>query len=99
MERSNSPATRAYPVNTTILRSLFNVLNVNHPSLGYLQQHTIHLTILAFFWLLRPAEYLYSPDSAEYRSQAFCLRNVTFTIRGTVYSAIDAPLNDENGEP
>ena len=98
MDRSDSPATRAYPVNTTILRSLVHVLDVDHPTLGYLQQHTIHLTILAFFWILRPAEYLYSPDSAESRSQAFCLRDVTFTIRGKVYSAIDAPLNDENGE-
>jgi hypothetical protein len=64
--------------------------------LGYLQQHTIQLIILAFFWLLRPTEYLYS-TTAESRSQAFRLCDVTFTIHGRVYVALNAPLHDKNG--
>jgi hypothetical protein len=57
------------------------VLDVDDPVLGYLQQHTIQLIILAFFWLLRPAEYLYS-TTTESHSLAFRLCDVTFTIHG-----------------
>jgi hypothetical protein len=96
MERDDDLASRAYPVNITIIRELFLVLDVDDPVLGYLQQHTIQLIILAFFWLLRPAEYLYS-TTTESRSQAFRLCDVTFTIYGRVYVALDAPLHEENG--
>jgi hypothetical protein len=98
LERTDEPASRAYPVNVTILRKLPEALDRGHPIHGSLQEHTIQLTILAFFWLLRPAEYLHSPDSAESRSQAFRLQDATFTINGRVYSAVDAPLHDEKGE-
>ena len=99
MERADDPASRAYPANVTILRRLPRALDLDHPTLGPLQLHTIHLVTVAFFWLLRPAEYLLSPDSAESRSQAFHLCDVTFTIRGRICPAPDAPLNDETGTP
>ena len=99
MERTDDPASRAYPVNVTILRQLFLALDLQHPELGGLQHHTIQLCIVAFFWLLRPAEYLLSPDSAESRSQAFRLCDVTLTIHDKVYAAPDAPLYDEKADP
>ena len=97
LEREDDPTSRSYPVNTTILRQLTKVLDLQHEELGYLQQHTIHLIVIAFFWLLRPAEYLHSPD-AESRSQAFRLCDVTFTVRDKVVSALEVSLHDENGE-
>jgi hypothetical protein len=95
MERDNDPASRAYPVNITIILELFSVLDVDDPVLGSLQQHTIQLIILAFFWLLRPAKYLYS-TTTESRRQAFCLCDVTFTMHDQVFAALDAPLQDKN---
>ena len=51
------------------------------------------LTIVGFFWLLRPAEYTHS-TTPESRSQAFKFRDLYFTIDDTVYCAPTAPLNE-----
>jgi hypothetical protein len=70
------------------------VLDTSHPKFGTLNNHVILLTIIAFYWLLRPAEYL-NPETPDSRSQAFLLRNIHFTMDGKVYNAIHAPLYDE----
>ena len=59
------------------------------------------LCIAAFFWLMRPAEYLgYSSrddDGARSsRSEAFRLEDITFTIRGVATLATTASLNEMN---
>ena len=50
---------RAYPANVTILHGLYNVLDTEHANAGQIKKSIIVLIIAAFFWLLRPAEYLY----------------------------------------
>ena len=96
LSKEDDPSVRAYPANVTILRGLFEALDTEHPEFGILNRHVQLLTIVAFYWLLRPAEYLNSPD-AESRSQAYLLRDIHFTINDTVYNAADpnCPLNDE----
>ena len=94
LQRDDDPDSRSYPANILIIRELYEVLDIDHAVMGVLNKQIIDLIIVAFFWLLRPAEYLNSPD-AESRSQAFRLCDVTFTIRGKVYPAPTAPLNDE----
>ena len=96
LRNEDPPESRSYPVNITIIRELWDALDLDHKRLGYLQTHTIDLIVVAFFWLLRPAEYLLTPD-AEGRSQAFRLCDVQFTIKNRIHSALDAPLHDENG--
>jgi hypothetical protein len=70
-----------------------NELDVNDALHGQANRHAIDLSITAFYWLLRPAEYTLS--TAE-RSQAFRLCDVAFSIGDTVYSATNASLNDVN---
>ena len=96
MSKEDDPSCRSYPVNIPILRGLFNILDTEDATYGTLNRHVQLITVVAFYWLLRPAEYLHSPD-AESRSQAFRLQDVTFTIRGTVHNAASptCPLNDE----
>ena len=89
----DDPPSRAYPVNTTILRQLWDILDTRHPEDGPTNAHVIDLIIVAFFWLLRPAEYTYS-STPEARTQAFEFQHIHFTIRGRTYSAPTAPLND-----
>ena len=95
LEKEDDPAGRSYPVNVTILRALFTTLDVLHRDFGTLNRHIQNLIVVAFFWLLRPAEYLNS-ESAESRSQAFRFQDIHFTIDGKVYNACNAPLHDEN---
>ena len=92
---NDEPPTRAYPCNVTIIRDLFEALDLNDPTYGALNRRVIDLIIVAFFWLARPAEYLEEPGS-QARSEAFKLRDIVLTMGGTVYSAPTAPLNDEN---
>jgi len=94
LNKQDGPSGRSYPVNITILRALHDVLDTDHPKFGTLNSHVILLCIIAFYWLLRPAEYL-NPETAESRSQAFRLRDIHFTIDGKVYNAVKAPLYDE----
>ena len=98
LERDDDPASRAYPANITILRGLIDALDVDDPQYGSLNAHVIDLIIVAFFWLLRPAEYTL-PTTAEARTQAFQYRHIYLTIDDTVYCAPAAPLNDANVIP
>ena len=66
----DSPTSRTYPANITILLGLLNILDFDDPVWGVFNAHVVDLIVVAFYWLLRPAEYLHSPD-AEGRSQAF----------------------------
>jgi len=78
----DEPAKHAYPANVTILRALYETLDTDHPNEGQINKNIIDLTIAAFFWLLRPAEYLFISDDPESRSQAFHLCDICFTIDG-----------------
>jgi hypothetical protein len=93
--KEDAPTDRAYPVNTTILRQLPEVLDTDHIREGTLNQHVIDLVIVAFFWLLRPAEYTDTPDT-ESRSQAFLFQHIHLCIDGMYHPATLAPLNDRN---
>jgi len=92
----DGPSTRVYPANVTILRTLPDVLDFDHVTHGQINRCIINITIVAFFWLLRPAEYLHVSDEPQSRSQAFLLRDVGFEIEGRLYNASQAPLNDLN---
>ena len=95
LQDDNDPPSRAYPVNTTILRALASILDCTDPEAGPTNSHVIDLIIVAFFWLLRPAEYTYS-TTPEARTQAFEFRHIHFTLHGKIYNATTAPLNDAN---
>ena len=97
LSREDDPASRAYPANVTILQGLFTALDTQDPKFGTLNRHVQLITVVAFFWLLRPAEYLETPET-ESRSQAFRLCDVHFTINGKIYNAADrnCPLHDES---
>lgn len=92
MRDKDDPQKRSYPANVPIVRNLRAVLDVNHAKHGQANQHVIDLTIVAYFWLLRPAEYTYSSDTK--RSQAFRLRDIFFYVGDKIYSATSASLND-----
>lgn len=95
MRDEDSPATRSYPVNTTILRRLPVILDFADVDAGQANRTTTDLCVVGFYWLLRPVEYLAS--SGEGRSQAFRLCDIYFTIHGRVWLATDPTLslNDE----
>ena len=89
----DDPATRSYSANVLILEALFEALNTRHPEYGAFNEHAIDLVIVAFYWLLRPAEYLHS-EIPEARSQAFFIRHAFIIIDATVYFGTAIPLND-----
>ena len=68
----DDPASRACPANVLVIGALCDILDVDDPKWGALNRHVIDLIIVAFHWLLCPAECLES-SSEEARSQAFCL--------------------------
>ena len=77
MRDEDDPATRAYPVNVTIIRALYDVLDTEHPVHGQANRHAIDLIIIGFFWLLRPCEYLKprappAPDPKPFVSWTSC---------------------------
>jgi hypothetical protein len=90
----DDPASRTYPANITIIQGLLAALATEDPVFGALNTYVIDLIIVAFFWLLRPAEYLLS--DSEGRSQAFRFCDIHLTIDGTVFVGPSAPLNDGN---
>ena len=97
IRKEDDPSSRAYPVNMTIIRHLVTSLDLEHERYGILNRHVIDLIIVAFFWLLRPAEYLQgSGDPSDTRSQAFRFRDISLRLGGAVSIAPSAPLNDEN---
>jgi hypothetical protein len=87
---ADSPATRAYPINTTILQEVSRTANLADPAALAARD----LCIVGFFWLLRPAEYLHSTGRG--RSEAFRLCDISFTLDDRVLLASTAPLNDLN---
>jgi hypothetical protein len=92
----DDPSTRAYPANITILRALLDALDLDHAEEGSLNQHIVDLIIVAFYWLLRPAEYLHGAAEAEdSRSRAFLFRDISLTIDGITTIGPTTPLNEE----
>jgi hypothetical protein len=91
----DDPATRAHPANLTILRGLLDALDIGDDEYGALNAHIIDLIIVAFYWLLRPAEYLDSASDEDSRSQAFLYRDISLTLDGTTTDGPSTPLNDE----
>ena len=99
MQREDDPASRSYPVNLTILRQIPQVLDFSDRTYGHMERALFDLIIVAYFWLLRPAEYLRATDQ-EARSQAFRLCDISFTYKGRLTAATDISLNelkDTNG--
>jgi hypothetical protein len=88
----DNPSRRSYPVNTTIIDNMHSRVRHQDPSHCIALQHTIDLTIVGFFWMLRPAEYLTSTGTG--RSQAFTLADITFHTSERTYLALDGSLND-----
>jgi hypothetical protein len=91
----DDPSTRAYPANLTILRGLLDALDIDDAEYGALNAHIIDLIIVAYYWLLRPAEYLDSASDEDSRSQAFLYRDISLTIDGTTTDGPTTPLNEE----
>ncbi len=79
----------------TIIKALPSTLWTDHAVEGILNQHTIDLIIIGFFWLLRPSEYCWT-NTPEARTQAFLFRHTHITIGQTTYTGPTAPLNDQN---
>jgi len=98
MDRDDEPSHRSYPANITIIQQLYSTLDISSTGLhSALHRHTINLIIVAFYWLLRPAEYTETAEQ-DGRSQADRLCDVQFTIGQTAWEAAtpDLPLNDAN---
>ena len=95
LQDEDDPASRVYPANVTILRSMYDCLDTDHAVEGVTNQVTIDLCIIGFYWMLRPAEYLQA-TTPEARSQAFRLCDINLTIDGHVHPGHTAPLNDVN---
>lgn len=95
LKAEDDPASRAYPVNISILREMLNVLDFDSPEYGIAEFHCANLIIVAFYFLLRPAEYLQS-NTPEARTQAFRFCDIVLSINGRTYNALDddLPLND-----
>jgi hypothetical protein len=95
---ADDPTTRAHPANVTIIEHLPNVLDTEHATEGRANSHTIDLIVVGFYWLLRPAEYLYTgvDPRGKGRSKPFRLQDVTFMVDGRPVIASDASLNDWN---
>ena len=90
----DKPSTRAYPINLAIIENLYEALDTTDAKYGTMNEHIINLCVMAWFWLMRPAEYCDTGDPEATRSQAFRLRDVTLTIGNITYPATTAPLND-----
>ena len=95
LKRDDDPSTRAYPANLTIIEAIDGALDFADAEWGGFNAHVRDLTILGFFWLLRPSEYTHG-DTPDARSQAFRLRDIELTISGRHYHGPEAPLNDAN---
>lgn len=92
LRNKDDPAKRSYPANIPIIRHMPNILNTQDPDFGRANAQVIDLTIIAFYWLLRPAEYTHS--NAVGRSQAFRIRDAFFYLGDRVLNATDTSLND-----
>lgn len=92
LRSQDDPATRAYPASLTIIRGLYAVLDLDHPTQGRCTTMTLDLIIVAFYWLLRPCEYLHGREDGQ--TTPFRLCDVQFTTNNTIYTATDPILND-----
>jgi hypothetical protein len=90
LSAEDDPSTRSYPVNVTILRHL--LLSAAAAVADPTQRHLADLCIVAFFWLLRPGEYLLTSSAG--RSEAFRLCDIAFLIAGRLIPATAASLHD-----
>lgn len=95
MRNQDSPSGRAYPVSLLVVRGLRDAIDTDHYLLGTFNELIIDLIVVAFYFLLRPSEYLRSTNR-EARTQAFRLHHITLTMGGHSYLGHQAPLNDEN---
>jgi hypothetical protein len=93
MRDQDDPSTRSYPVNTVVIRALYDALDTAHATEGTINCIAIDLVIVAFFWLLRPAECT-DGGSPTSRSQAFRLCDVCLTSHGKQLCASDPSLNE-----
>ena len=89
---SDSPASRSYPANLTILRQLPLTLDTRSAPTTPMNMHICDLCVVGFYWLLRPAEYLHTAGTG--RSQAFRLCDITFAFGDRIVLASDSSLND-----
>ena len=101
LQDEDEPSQRAYPASIHLVQTVADTLDTHHRQHGSLNRHVIQLCITAFFWLMRPAEYLgYSSRNDDRarssRSEAFRLEDITFTIRGIATLATTASLNEMN---
>lgn len=95
LKKSDGPSSRAHPVNITILRALLEVLDCKDPKFGMRLSHLINLAIVAFYWLLRPCEYLFNnTDPDDGNTVPYELRHIQLTITGCTHSTLAAPLHD-----
>ena len=94
LRNEDEPAKRAYPANLTIIRRIRDTLDCRDRRCGKFNAHILNLIIVAFHWLLRPTEYLVPSDKST-RSTPFRFQDINLTIRGNIYNATTAPLNDE----
>ena len=94
MRDEDDPSLRAYPANVMVIEALSELLDLTDARWGTFNAHVRDLIIVAFFWLLRPAEYLVG--SKEARSQAFEFKDINFLVNNRRYPAPTAPLYDEN---
>jgi hypothetical protein len=100
MANKDDPAKRSYPANNTVIRKLLSALDTDNPVEGQVNSHVINLTIIVFYWLLRPAGYTLSRDANSSHSQAFTFGAACITVKRTptseprMYAATDPSLND-----
>ena len=95
MRDEDDPASRVYPANLTIIRALPLVLDFDDPDQGVAETAVFDLIIVAFFWLMRPAEYTYLPNTPNARrTQAFRLCDIQFDVAGRLRLATDPSCND-----
>jgi len=94
LRNKDDPSKRSYPANIAIIRQLYTTLELKDKVYGTINNSVINLIIIAFYWLLRPAEYTLSRDAG--RSQAFLLQDAVIFVGNRVYYATDPSLNDVN---
>ena len=93
LKQQDDPSSRSYPANITIIAHLYNILETTHPIHGRANLVAIYLTVVGFYWLLRPSEYLHTNEAK--RSSPFRFCDVTYTTAANAtYVATDPSLND-----
>ena len=96
----DDPQQRAHPVMLDMLRALPVALVLDHETNGNLNKHVVQLCIVAFFWLMRPAEEYLGRSTRDddqgrsARSQSFRLCDIAFLINGKHVHATEASLNE-----